>query len=125
MIVTHGAKMRDSSCPPHVQGSAAAFSRPPQVFWNRCQTLQACFVEKPPGVGSDKTSISQLKKESFVGVRDSILPGYNQKIVQFCRSSGSSARDLLPLGNLRTWLKPSPQRRTKEQLRSLEVSFLE
>src|SRR5262249_30773782 len=33
-------------------------------------------------------SISQLKNESFVGVADSVVPGYNQKIIQFCRRFG-------------------------------------
>jgi molybdate transport repressor ModE-like protein len=32
--------------------------------------------------------ISELKGESFVGAPDAIVPGYNQKIVQFCRRFG-------------------------------------
>jgi DNA-binding transcriptional LysR family regulator len=32
--------------------------------------------------------ISQLKNESFVGAPDLVLPGYNQKIVGFCRRFG-------------------------------------
>ena len=41
-----------------------------------------------PLASHKQISISQLKKESFVGARDSVLPGYNQKIVQFCRQFG-------------------------------------
>ncbi|MDB6026663.1 MAG: transcriptional regulator, LysR family [Verrucomicrobiales bacterium] len=33
-------------------------------------------------------SISQLKKETFVNAPDAIAPGYNQKIIQFCRKFG-------------------------------------
>ena len=33
-------------------------------------------------------SISQLKNESFVGAPDSVVPGFNQKIVEFCRRFG-------------------------------------
>ena len=33
-------------------------------------------------------SISELKCESFVGAPDAVVPGYNQKIVQFCRRFG-------------------------------------
>jgi len=33
-------------------------------------------------------SISQLKNESFVRGADNVVPGYNQKIVQFCRRFG-------------------------------------
>jgi molybdate transport repressor ModE-like protein len=43
-------------------------------------------------------SISQLKKESFVGARDSILPGYNQKIVQFCRQFGKFRPRFVAIG---------------------------
>src|SRR4051794_11296587 len=32
--------------------------------------------------------ISQLKKEPFVGAPDSVAPGHNQKIVEFCRRFG-------------------------------------
>ena len=43
-------------------------------------------------------SISQLKKESFVGARDSVLPGYNQKIVQFCRQFGKFRPRFVAIG---------------------------
>lgn len=33
-------------------------------------------------------SISELKNESFVRGADSVVPGYNQKVVEFCRRSG-------------------------------------
>jgi DNA-binding transcriptional LysR family regulator len=40
-------------------------------------------------LASQKTvAISQLKDESFVAAPDSVAPGYNQKIVQFCRRFG-------------------------------------
>jgi len=32
--------------------------------------------------------ISELKGDAFVGAPDAIVPGYNQKIVQFCRRFG-------------------------------------
>ncbi len=41
-----------------------------------------------PLASRKQISISQLKKESFVGAPDSVVPGYNQKIVQFCRQFG-------------------------------------
>ena len=41
-----------------------------------------------PLASRKQISISELKNESFVGVQDSIVPGYNQKIIQFCRRFG-------------------------------------
>jgi DNA-binding transcriptional LysR family regulator len=43
-------------------------------------------------------SISQLKDESFVGVPDSVVPGYNQKIVQFCRRFGKFRPRFVTIG---------------------------
>jgi molybdate transport repressor ModE-like protein len=41
-----------------------------------------------PLASQKQISISQLKNESFVPVSDSVVPGYNQKIVEFCRRFG-------------------------------------
>src|SRR5260370_7803697 len=41
-----------------------------------------------PLASRKQISISELKNESFVGGPDSIVPGYNQKIIQFCRRFG-------------------------------------
>ena len=41
-----------------------------------------------PMAAQKQISISQLKNESFVGAPDSVVPGYKQKIVQFCRRFG-------------------------------------
>ena len=35
-----------------------------------------------------QVSIAQLKNETFVGASDSIVPGFKQKIIQFCREFG-------------------------------------
>lgn len=41
-----------------------------------------------PLASRKQISIAQLKDETFVGAPDSVVPGYNQKIVQFCRRFG-------------------------------------
>ncbi len=41
-----------------------------------------------PLASQKQISISQLKNESFVGVPDSVAPGYKQKVVEFCRRFG-------------------------------------
>src|SRR6185503_2609328 len=38
-----------------------------------------------PLASQKQASISQLKNESFVEARGSIIPGYHQRIIQFCR----------------------------------------
>jgi LysR family transcriptional regulator, benzoate and cis,cis-muconate-responsive activator of ben and cat genes len=43
-------------------------------------------------------SISQLKNESFVRGSDSVVPGYDQKIVQFCQQFGKYRPRLVSLG---------------------------
>jgi DNA-binding transcriptional LysR family regulator len=43
-------------------------------------------------------SISQLKNESFVQGSDSVVPGYNQKILQFCRRFGKFRPRFVSLG---------------------------
>lgn len=48
--------------------------------------------------GLRQISISQLKAESFVQVPDSVLPGYNQKIVQFCRRFGKFRPRFVSMG---------------------------
>ena len=51
-----------------------------------------------PLASHKQISISQLKKESFVASRDSVLPGYNQKIVQFCRQFGKFRPRFVAIG---------------------------
>src|SRR5437867_11394543 len=41
-----------------------------------------------PLASQKQVAISHLKDESFVGAPDSVAPGHNQKIVQFCRRFG-------------------------------------
>jgi len=41
-----------------------------------------------PLASQKQISISQLKKEFFIRVSDSVVPGYHQKILQFCRRFG-------------------------------------
>jgi len=43
-------------------------------------------------------SVSQLKNESFVRARDSVVPGYNQKIGQFCRQFGKFRPRFVAIG---------------------------
>jgi len=43
-------------------------------------------------------SISQLKNESFVRGADNVVPGYNQKIVQFCRRFGKYRPRFVSIG---------------------------
>jgi DNA-binding transcriptional LysR family regulator len=43
-------------------------------------------------------SISQLKNESFIRGSDSVVPGYNQKIVQFCRRFGKYRPRFVSIG---------------------------
>ena len=50
-------------------------------------TLVALPIDHPLAL-QKQISISELKNESFVGAPDSAVPGYNQKIVQFCRRFG-------------------------------------
>jgi len=41
-----------------------------------------------PLASKKQISISELKCESFVGAPDTVVPGYNQKVTQFCRRFG-------------------------------------
>jgi DNA-binding transcriptional LysR family regulator len=51
-----------------------------------------------PLAGQKQISISQLKTEAFVQVSDSVLPGYNQKLLQFCRRFGKFRPRFVSLG---------------------------
>jgi DNA-binding transcriptional LysR family regulator len=77
---------------------ADAFSR--DFYTNKLAsvpTLVALPLDHP--LASQKQiSISELKKESFVGAPDSLLPGYNQKIVQFCRQFGKFRPRFVAIG---------------------------
>jgi DNA-binding transcriptional LysR family regulator len=43
-------------------------------------------------------SISQLKNESFVAAPDEVVPGYSQKIIQFCRTFGKFRPRFVSIG---------------------------
>ena len=43
-------------------------------------------------------SISQLKNESFVRASDSVVPGYDQKIIEFCRRFGKFRPRFVTIG---------------------------
>src|SRR5204863_8424196 len=51
-----------------------------------------------PLAAQKQVAISQLKDESFVGAPDSVAPGYNQKIVQFCRRLGKFRPRFVTIG---------------------------
>ena len=60
-------------------------------------TLVALPLDHP--LASQKqVAISQLKDESFVGAPDSVAPGHNQKIVQFCRRFGKFRPRFVTIG---------------------------
>jgi len=50
-----------------------------------------------PLASRKQISISELKTESFVGGPDSIVPGYNQKSLQFCRRFGKFRPQLVSI----------------------------
>src|SRR6266699_3761409 len=45
-----------------------------------------------------QVSISELKNESFVGGPDSAVPGFNQKIIEFCRRFGKFRPRFISIG---------------------------
>jgi DNA-binding transcriptional LysR family regulator len=51
-----------------------------------------------PLAGQKEISISQLKNEAFARASDSVVPGYNQKIVQFCRRFGKYRPRFVSIG---------------------------
>jgi molybdate transport repressor ModE-like protein len=51
-----------------------------------------------PLAAQKQISISQLKTESFVRGSDSVVPGYNQKISQFCRRFGKFRPRFVSIG---------------------------
>jgi DNA-binding transcriptional LysR family regulator len=51
-----------------------------------------------PLASEKMVSISQLKNEAFIGGPDDIVPGYNQKIIHFCRKFGKFRPRLVNLG---------------------------
>jgi molybdate transport repressor ModE-like protein len=60
-------------------------------FYTRKLTSVPSLVVLPahhPLAFKKQVSISQLKKESFVGAPETDVPGFNQKIIQFCRQFG-------------------------------------
>ena len=77
---------------------AEAISR---EFYTHKLTSVPSLVALPfdhPLASHKQISISQLKKESFATAHDSILPGYNQKIVQFCRQFGKFRPRFVTIG---------------------------
>jgi molybdate transport repressor ModE-like protein len=51
-----------------------------------------------PLASQKRVYISELKDESFVGAPDSIVPGYNQKVIQFCRRFGKFRPRFITVG---------------------------
>lgn len=51
-----------------------------------------------PLASQKQIAISQLKDESFVGAPDSVAPGYNQRIIQFCRRFGKFRPRFVTIG---------------------------
>ena len=51
-----------------------------------------------PLASQKQISISQLKNEPFVRMPDDVLPGYNQKIVRFCRRFGKFRPRFVSIG---------------------------
>src|SRR6185295_3798806 len=51
-----------------------------------------------PLASQKRVSISELKDESFVGAPDSVAPGYNQKVIQFCRRFGKFRPRFISIG---------------------------
>jgi len=51
-----------------------------------------------PLASQKQISISQLKNESFVGAPDGDVPGFNQKIIQFCRKFGKFRPRFVSIG---------------------------
>lgn len=51
-----------------------------------------------PLASQKQVSISELKDESFVSAPDSIAPGYNQKVIQFCRRFGKFKPRFVSIG---------------------------
>ena len=51
-----------------------------------------------PLVSKRQISISQLKNETFVGAPEYDVPGYNQKVIQFCRKFGKFRPSFVTIG---------------------------
>jgi len=51
-----------------------------------------------PLASRKQISISELKNESFVGAPDGDVPGFNQKIIQFCRKFGKFRPRFVSIG---------------------------
>lgn len=52
-----------------------------------------------PLASQKRVSISELKGESFVSAPDSVAPGYNQKVIQFCRRFGKFRPRFISIGS--------------------------
>jgi len=68
-------------------------------------------------------SISQLKNESFVRASDSVVPGYDQKIIEFCRRFGKFRPRFVTIGQP-TSLAESLALAANEGAISLNPSFI-
>jgi molybdate transport repressor ModE-like protein len=81
---------------------ADAFSRD---YYTRKLATVPSLVALPldhPLASEQHVSISDLKNESFVGASDIGLPGYNQKIIQFCRQFGKFRPRFVAIGKYAT-----------------------
>jgi DNA-binding transcriptional LysR family regulator len=70
-------------------------------FYTRKLTSVPSLVVLPanhPLASKKQVSISQLKNESFVGGPDTVVPGYHQKIIQFCRQFGKFRPRFVSIG---------------------------
>jgi DNA-binding transcriptional LysR family regulator len=70
-----------------------------------------------------QVSLSQLKDETFVRGSDDALPGYTQRIVQFCRKYGGFRPRLVTIGGA-TGLVESLALSTNEDAISIQPVFI-
>ena len=69
-------------------------------------------------------SLSQLKGETFVRGSDDVVPGYTQRVVQFCRKYGGFVPAWPPLTKQMVLWNLSPWQRMKKRFRFNQPSFL-
>jgi molybdate transport repressor ModE-like protein len=76
-----------------------------------------------PLASQKQISISELKNESFVTAPDGVAPGYNQKIIQFCRRFGKFRPRFVSIGPA-TSLAESLVMSANEGAISLNAAFI-
>jgi DNA-binding transcriptional LysR family regulator len=70
-----------------------------------------------------KVSLSQLKRETFVRGPDDVVPGYTQRIIQFCRKYGGFRPRLASLDNFNS-LVESLALAANEEAISIQPAFI-